>query len=220
MLSRKAVERDPWDEVQKNFPVGSVHAGKVARMQPFGAFIELVPGVDGLLHVSELGQGRRIEHPQEVLSQGQAVNVKVERVEKGNRRIALSLLPEGVTKDQLDKAVHIRVGMVTKATVTEHEGPGFHATLEGAIGKFAKGYVHERDSAQPRGTDLRKALPVGTVINVKVVEIERGRVKLSIRDAARDEERQAYKAYQREATAKTVGTSLADKLRGLLNKRG
>jgi small subunit ribosomal protein S1 len=220
MLSRRAVERDPWEEAQKHFPVGSVHTGKVARMQPFGAFIELVSGVDGLLHVSELGQGRRIEHPQEVLTQGQTVTVKVERVEKANRRIALSLLPDGVTREQLDKAVNVRVGMVTKATVVEHEGPGFHAALEGVIGKLAKGYVHERDSAQPRGTDLRKALPIGTVINVKVVEIERGRVKLSIRDAARDEERQAYKSYQREATSKTVGTSLADKLRGLLNKRG
>jgi ribosomal protein S1 len=220
MLSRRAVEKDPWEEAQRSFPVGSVHTGKVARMQPFGAFIELVSGVDGLLHVSELGQGRRIEHPQEVLTQGQSVTVKVERVEKANRRIALSLLPDGVTREQLDKAVNVRVGMVTKATVVEHEGPGFHAALEGVIGKLAKGYVHERDSAQPRGTDLRKALPIGTVVNVKVVEVDRGRVKLSIRDAARDEERQAYKSYQREATSKTVGTSLADKLRGLLNKRG
>jgi small subunit ribosomal protein S1 len=172
-----------------------------------------------LLHVSEVGQGKHIEHPQDVLKLGQAVTVKVERVEKNNRRIALSLLPEGVTKEQLDKALHVRVGMVTKATVSEHDGRGFVATLEGAIGKFATGYVMDRDSGQPRGTDLKRALPVGTVINVKVVEIERGRVKLSVRDAARDEERQAYKAYQREATAKTVGTSLAEKLRGLLNKR-
>lgn len=220
MLSRKSVEKDPWDDAVKSWPVGSVHAGKVARMQAFGAFIELAPGVDGLLHVSELGHGKHVEHPQDVLKLGQIVNVKVERVEKNNRRIALSMLPEGVTKEQLDKALHVRVGMVAKATVTEHDGRGFTATIEGAIGKFATGYVMERDSGQPRGADLKKALPVGAVINVKVVEIERGRVKLSVRDAARDEERQAYKAYQREATAKTVGTSLAEKLRGLLNKRG
>ncbi len=219
MLSRRAVERDPWDEAAKTWPVGSVHSGKVARMQPFGAFIELTPGVDGLLHVSEIGNGRHVEHPQDVLKLGQTVTVKVERVEKNNRRIALSMLPEGVTKEQLDKALHVRVGLVTKAKVTEHDGRGFTATIEGAIGKFATGYVMDRDSGVPRGTDLRKAVPAGTVINVKVVEIDRGRVKLSVRDAARDEERQAYKAYQREATAKTVGTSLAEKLRGLLNKR-
>jgi small subunit ribosomal protein S1 len=220
MLSRKAVEKDPWDDAVKSWPVGSVHTGKVARMQSFGAFIELAPGVDGLLHVSELGQGKHVEHPQDVLKQGQSVTVRVERVEKNNRRIALSLLPDGVTKEQLDKSVNVRVGLVAKATVTEHDGRGFTATIDGAIGKLATGYVMDRDSGQPRGTDLKKALPVGTVINVKVVEIDRGRVKLSVRDAVRDEERQAYKAYQREATAKTVGTSLAEKLRGLLNKRG
>jgi small subunit ribosomal protein S1 len=220
ILSRKAIEKDPWEDAGKKWPVGSVHTGKVARMQSFGAFVELAPGVDGLLHVSELGQGKHIEHPQDVLKLGQTVTVRVERVEKNHRRIALSLLPDGVTQEQLDKAVNVRVGLVAKARVIEHDGHGFLATIEGAIGKLATGYVSERDSGQPRGTDLKKALPVGTLINVKVIEIDRGRVKLSVREAARDEERQAYKAYQREATAKTVGTSLAEKLRGLLNKRG
>lgn len=216
MLSRKAVEKDPWEDAHKQYPPGSVHTGKVARMQPFGAFIELSSGLDGLLHVSELGQGRRIENPEEILSMGQSVTVKVEKVDRGQRRIALSLLPDGMTKEQLATAVTVRVGMIGKAKVVGHEGPGLHAEIEGAFGKFAKGYVHEKDSAQPRGADLKKALPVGTIINVKVVEIERGRVKLSIKDAARDEERQAYKAYQREANKTTVGTSLADKLRGKL----
>jgi small subunit ribosomal protein S1 len=216
MLSRKAVEKDPWEDAHKQYPVGSVLQGKVARMQPFGAFIELTSGLDGLLHVSELGQGRRIENPEEVLTMGQAVTVKVERVDRGQRRIALSLLPDGMTKEQLASAINVRVGMIVKAKVVGHEGPGLHAEIEGAFGKFAKGYLHEKDSAQPRGADLKKALPVGTMITVKVLEIDRGRVKLSVKDASRDEERQAYKNYQREANKTTVGTSLADKLRGKL----
>jgi small subunit ribosomal protein S1 len=216
MLSRRAIEPDPWEGIEKRYPPGSVHTGKVARMQPFGAFIELEPGVDGLLHVSELGEGRRVEHPNEVLKDGQTLNVRVERVDRGARRISLTLLPEGVTEEDLKKAVNVRVGMVTRATVVEHDAHGFFAQIEGAVGKGSRGYISAADSGQPRGTDLRKAIPVGTVVTAKVVEAERGRTKLSIRAALQDEERQAYRAYQKVATSKSVGVSLADKLRGLM----
>jgi small subunit ribosomal protein S1 len=198
-----------------------VHTGKVARMQPFGAFIELVPGVDGLLHVSELGEGKRLEHPNEVLKDGQTVNVRVERVEKGAKRISLSVVPEGVTEADLKKAIIPRVGNIVKAKVVEHENNGLMwAQIEGSIGKAGKGLIPPNESNQPRGTDLRKAYPLGTEITVKVVEMERGRPKLSIKAALKDEERQAYRAYQREAASKPVGTSLADKLRAKLGNIG
>jgi ribosomal protein S1 len=216
VLSRRAIEPDPWAGIDKRFPVGSVHQGKVARMQPFGAFIELEPGIDGLLHVSELGDGKRIEHPNEVLKDGQQVNVRVERVDRGGKRISLSMLPEGVTEQQLKNAVIPRVGMITKGKVAEHEQGGLHVQIEGAIGKLGRGFVTDRESNQPRGTDLRKALPVGVTVTVKVVEIDRGRPKLSIRAALHDEERQAYRAYQKEATSTRVGVSLGDKLRSKL----
>lgn len=221
VLSRRAVEPDPWAGIEKKFPQGSVHEGKVARMQPFGAFIELLPGVDGLLHVSELGDGKRLEHPNEVLKDGQTVNVRVERVEKGAKRISLSLVPEGVTEADLKRAITPRVGAIVKAKVVEHENNGLMwAQIEGSIGKAGKGLVPPAESNQPRGTDLRKAYPLGTEITVKIVEMERGRPKLSIKQALKDEERQAYRAYQRETAAKPVGTSLADKLRAKLGDLG
>jgi small subunit ribosomal protein S1 len=221
VLSRRAVEPDPWAGIEKRFPPGSVHVGKVARMQPFGAFIELVPGVDGLLHVRELGEGKRLEHPNEVLKDGQTVNVRVERVEKGAKRISLSVVPEGVTEADLKKAIIPRVGNIVKAKDVEHENNGLMwAQIEGSIGKAGKGLIPPNESNQPRGTDLRKAYPLGTEITVKVVEMERGRPKLSIKAALKDEERQAYRAYQREAASKPVGTSLADKLRAKLGNIG
>ena len=218
VLSRRAIEPDPWSGIEKRFPNGSVHTGKVARMQPFGAFVELIPGIDGLLHVSELGDGKRLEHPNEVLKDGQTVTVRVERVEKGAKRISLSLLPDGVTEDQIKSAVMPRVGMVTKAKIVEHENFGVWATIEGAVGKFARGLIPPPESNEPRGTDLRKVLPIGKEVLVKVLEVDRGRLKLSIRAALQDEERQAYRAYQKEATSKTVGVSLADKLRALTTR--
>lgn len=213
-LSRRAIEVDPWSDVHKRFPIGSVHKGKVVRMQPFGAFVELEKGLDGLLHVSEIGD-RRIEHPNEVLKESQEVNVRVTKIDRQARRIGLALLPEGITEEQLKQSVQPRPGMITTAKIVEHESFGVFAQLDNTVGKVGRGLIMPQDSNVPRGGDLKKALPVGMEVKVKVVEIERGRLKLSIRAAIHDEERQAYRAYQQQANSTTVGVSLADKLRKL-----
>ena len=213
-LSRRAIEVDPWSDVHKRFPIGSVHQGKVVRMQPFGAFVELEKGLDGLLHVSEIGD-RRIEHPNEVLKESQAVTVRVTKIDRQARRIGLALLPEGITEEQLKQSVQPRPGMITTAKIVEHESFGVFAQLDNTVGKVGRGLIMPQDSNVPRGGDLKKALPIGTEVKVKIVEIERGRLKLSIRAAIHDEERQAYRAYQQQANSTTVSVSLADKLRKL-----
>lgn len=90
-LSIRALEKDPWQDVSERFSVGSQVQGTVSRIQPFGVFIELVPGVDGLVHISELGAGRRISHPNEVLSVGEQVQATVLGVDMEKHRISLSL---------------------------------------------------------------------------------------------------------------------------------
>lgn len=90
-LSIRALSQDPWTEVAQQFPVGSRVRGLVTRLQPFGAFIELAPGLEGLVHISELGAGRRISHPQEVLSPGQEVEASVLAIDQEQRRLSLTL---------------------------------------------------------------------------------------------------------------------------------
>ncbi|NCA89189.1 MAG: 30S ribosomal protein S1 [Gammaproteobacteria bacterium] len=90
-LSIRALARDPWAEAAQKFPVGARVQGQVTRLQPFGAFVELAPGIEGLIHVSELGTGKRITHPQEVLSPGQALEASVLAVDLDKRRISLTL---------------------------------------------------------------------------------------------------------------------------------
>ena len=82
---------DPWEEAARAFPEGSYQNGKVARLTTFGAFVTLSSGVDGLIHISKLGAGKRIQHPKEVLTEGQTVEVKVEGVDLEQRKISLSL---------------------------------------------------------------------------------------------------------------------------------
>lgn len=90
-LSIRALAADPWSEVASRFPVGTTLQGKVTRLQAFGAFVELVPGLEGLIHIGELGAGRRIAHPGEVVQPGQSVAVRVLAVEPERRRVALTL---------------------------------------------------------------------------------------------------------------------------------
>jgi len=90
-LSIRALAQDPWSDIEQHVPVGARVQGSVSRLQPFGAFVELAPGVDGLIHISELGAGRRLNHPSEVLSLGQAVEATVLAVDLERRRISLTL---------------------------------------------------------------------------------------------------------------------------------
>lgn len=90
-LSLKDTLADPWEQVVEKYPEGSFHTGSVARLAAFGAFVTLAPGVDGLIHISKLGAGKRINHPREVLKEGETVEVKIESVDRGNRRLSLAL---------------------------------------------------------------------------------------------------------------------------------
>ncbi len=89
-VSLKDTLADPWENVQVRFPEGSCQAGKVARLTPFGAFVTLAPGIDGLVHISKLGGGRRIHHPREALEVDQNIEVRVESVDAASRKISLA----------------------------------------------------------------------------------------------------------------------------------
>lgn len=90
-LSMRALAADPWDEVTRELGEGVIVRGKVARLQPFGAFVEIVPGVDGLLHVSAFG--RRVAHPADVVQVGEEVAVRIDAIDPSARRISLSYVP-------------------------------------------------------------------------------------------------------------------------------
>ena len=98
-LSIRALSKDPWTDADRQFPVGARVRGKVTRLQAFGAFIELTPGIEGLVHISELGAGRRVNHPQDVLSPDQLVETTILGVDMEKKRISLSLDETKVAED-------------------------------------------------------------------------------------------------------------------------
>ena len=97
-LSLKDTLENPWDKVEEKYTPASIHTGVVSRLAQFGAFVTLEPGVDGLLHISKLGSGRRINHPREVLEAGQEITVKIDGVDREEKRI--SLVPEDFTAQE------------------------------------------------------------------------------------------------------------------------
>jgi small subunit ribosomal protein S1 len=90
-LSLKALANDPWRDATASLTEGQRVKGTVTRLQPFGAFVEIAPGVEGLVHISELGANRRINHPKEVVSIGQEVEAVVLSVDHEKRRLGLSM---------------------------------------------------------------------------------------------------------------------------------
>ena len=98
-FSLKRALPDPWDNIEKDFPQGSSHSGTVVRLTNFGAFVSLRAGVDGLIHISKLGAGKRIKHPHEVVAKGQTVEVRIESIDSDNKRISLSLAGSEESED-------------------------------------------------------------------------------------------------------------------------
>jgi small subunit ribosomal protein S1 len=104
-FSLRARLADPWDKVGTRYAPGSTHTGTVARLATFGAFVTLEAGVDGLLHISKLGEGRRINHPREVLKEGQQLAVTIDEIDHAQRRISLS--PASLRAQEADAAAYV-----------------------------------------------------------------------------------------------------------------
>jgi small subunit ribosomal protein S1 len=90
-LGLKQTLSDPWGEVQQKFPVGSQIEGPVTKLMNFGAFVEIEPGIEGLVHVSEISAEKRINHPQDVLRTGQIVKAQILAIDPEKRQIKLSM---------------------------------------------------------------------------------------------------------------------------------
>jgi len=105
-FSIKETIPDPWENIEEKYPEGSIHTGTVVRLEQYGAFVNLEPGVDGLLHISRLGRGRRINHPREVVSNGMEVEVRIDSVDTGRGRLGLSMASVGPDEAASDEKGH------------------------------------------------------------------------------------------------------------------
>ena len=216
-LSRKALIEDPWAEARQKYEPRSRHTGKVTRLERFGAFVELEPGVEGMIHLSDLSF-ERVEHPNVILREGQDLDVLVHHFDQRSKKVTLHLAPPPERANE--PAQRIVKNALVKAEVVKGESAGVVVRVLGVTGRGARGFIPAGQTGTNRGTDLRKAFRPGSVIDVKVLDVDprSGEPKLSIRGYKEDEERRAHKEYRQKLKEEggfgTLGDLLRDKLRG------
>ncbi|MDP2848140.1 MAG: 30S ribosomal protein S1 [Humidesulfovibrio sp.] len=131
-LSRKQTMSDPWADIAGQLKDGEKATGKVVRLADFGAFVELLPGVDGLIHVSEMSYKKRINKPSDLLSPGDVVSVVIKEIDLVKRRISLSL-KDAEGDPWVEVAAKYAPGTQVTGTVEKRETFGIFVSLEPGI---------------------------------------------------------------------------------------
>ncbi len=210
-LSRRATLQDPWAAVAEKYAVGTRHTGKVVRLHPAGAFVELESGVDGLVRKGDLSV-KRIEHPSEVVKEGESIDVVVSSIDSRGKRIALHRAPEGDQANEPPQKVMLNKSV--KVVVVLAEAAGVVVRILGVTGWQSRGYITGGGTGTARGTELRKIFPTGKELDAKVIDIDakRGEVKLSIKALNEDTERNAYQQYRQQVKREAKFGTFADLL--------
>ncbi len=212
-LSMRACQPDPWDAAKDTLKPGMPIKGKVVRTTDFGAFIELQENIEGLLHISELGGSKELTHAKQAVTEGDEIDVVVERVDREQRRISLSKLSEADAKAieageiELGKGPRsLKPGSHVAVVVKRVEHNGAQVQVDGMLGKRGRGFIPSRE-LQDMGGEKRKGISQGDVIEVKVIGTERdGTLRCSVRARLLDEERKAVREYRKESAKQGLGT--------------
>ena len=216
-LSMKALEGDPWEQVAEQLKARQIVTGQVVRMADFGAFVEVLPGVYGLLHVSEIPRSQHGTLKAAAAEQSQ-IAVMILSIDLDKRRIALALAPEGVSPGQQIEETVISVGSVLSGRVDRVEPFGVFVRL----GPGQTGLIPNAEMGTPRGTDHTKDFGPDTEVKVLVLAVEdKGRrIRLSRSKAQAQEERLEAQAYMGDSGQASRGfsTTLGDLLRQKMKK--
>ncbi|NRB00477.1 MAG: 30S ribosomal protein S1 [Rhodobacteraceae bacterium] len=178
-LGMKQLQEDPWDAVERNYPLESVHTGRVTNITDYGAFVELEPGVEGLVHVSEMSWTKKNVHPGKIVSTSQEVEVMVLEIDSTKRRVSLGLKQTMRNPWELFEENH-PVGTKVEGEVKNITEFGLFVGLDNDI----DGMVHLSDiSWDERGEDAIQNFRKGDTVEAVVMEVdtEKERISLSIK---------------------------------------
>jgi len=179
-LSLKQAMPDPWANIETRYPTGSAVTGRVTRVEPFGAFIEVEEGLEGLLPVSEMSW-QRVRHPGDVVKEGDTIKLVVIAVDPGHKRMTFSLKQAGPDPWAQVKEKYA-VDTVVGGKVTRVVDFGAFVELEPGL----EGLVHISELASHRVKSAGDVVKSGQEVKVRIVEIDKDarRISLSIRRAA------------------------------------
>lgn len=208
-LSMKALEPDSWEK-GLGFEEGQIIHGKVSRLTDFGAFVEVAPGVDGLVHISEISY-ERISHPHQLLHEGDRIDVLVMGIDRETHRISLSIkevtLKKRITEETGLEKVRLEVGQVLEGIVEDIKPFGLFIRLP-QLGPKIKGLLPVEETKSSEKGDIKKKFPRGKEVQVEIISVdEKGRIRLSQRVMEEREDREDYKKFlEKEDKSGKLGT--------------
>ncbi len=214
-LSIKQLQPDPWDDVTERFPARGPFEGVVVRKTDFGAFVELAPGLDGLLHVSQLPPGADLNAAE--LEIGQTVTGWVREVDVESQRIGLTMrrLPDRDPWDRVE--MRYQAGQVVAGTVENCTDFGVFVELEPGLSAL----VPASELGLKRDQDPRQVFSPGGEVTAKVLSVDgsRQRISLSVKAHQRDLERQEYSGHMEKGGDRPSMTGFGAQLMKALEKK-
>ena len=172
-LGMKQLTPDPWQELLEKYPVGSKHTGVARNLTNFGVFVELEPGIDGLVHISDLSWTKKVRHPGEIVKKGDELEVVVLGIDTENRKISLG--HKQVQDNPWDSFESVyKVGKEEEVKVVRVIEKGLIAEL--ALG--VDGFIPASQLSPSKIKNLALSFPIDSKLNAKVVEFDKENKKI------------------------------------------
>jgi len=178
-LGLKQLEHNPWDEIEKRYPPGSKVNCEVKSLTNYGAFVELEPGVEGMIHISDLSWIKKVSHPSEVLKKGDRVDAVVLSVEKDNKKIFLGVKQLTVNPwETIEKTMPI--GAYVEGKISKIAAFGAFVEFDNGI----EGLIHVMELSDKPFAKIEDVVSKGDVVTAKVLKIdpEHKKIALSLRE--------------------------------------
>lgn len=178
-LGMKQTQKNPWEDAEEKYPIGEEVRVEIKSLTNYGAFVELEPGIEGLIHISDLSWTKKVSHPSEILNKGDVVDAVILSVDKESKKITLGMkqLTENPW-DSIEKTVPI--GSLVKGKITKTTAFGAFVELENGL----EGLIHVTElSDQPFGK-IEDIVSVGDEVTAKVTSLdpEHKKIALSIKE--------------------------------------
>jgi small subunit ribosomal protein S1 len=204
-LGIKQLEKDPWDNILERYPIDSRHKGVVRNLTNFGVFVELEPGIDGLIHISDLSWTDKVNHPSEIVNKGAEIEVVILSVDFENRRISLG--HKQILDNPWDRFVdEIAQAPELEVTFVRHTDKGSYVKLSNGLEAFMP--LKETDSPDTFKSDIKE----GDALKVAVIDFDEQskNIVVSQRELSRDRsEKTESKATQKSKAKKEKAAATA-----------